>query len=145
MQMCTVLQQDVSGKSVERVALYNFATDNASPDSILVEKYAADRGSSTVHFGHRGREAGHYGLQIETDIHHTRYSWMARKSWQLVLAPWSDEKRAMLRRYGNDESTVSLFGLRANADELECFITCRAACRAKWPSAHVCCACRGCA
>ena len=51
--MCTVLQQDVSGKSVERVALYNFAIDNASPHSILVEKYAADRGSSTVHFGHR--------------------------------------------------------------------------------------------
>ena len=37
MQMCTVLQQDVSGKDGERVALCNFATDDASPDAIFVE------------------------------------------------------------------------------------------------------------
>ena len=37
MQMCTVLQQDVSGKDGEVVALCNFATDDASPDAIFVE------------------------------------------------------------------------------------------------------------
>ena len=40
MQIRNVMQQDVSGKDVERVALYNFATDDVSPDSIFVEKYA---------------------------------------------------------------------------------------------------------
>ena len=31
------MQQDVSGKDVERIALYNFATDDVLPDLVLVE------------------------------------------------------------------------------------------------------------
>ena len=44
--MRNVLHQDVSGKDVERVALYNFVTDDVSPDAILVEKYARRLSSS---------------------------------------------------------------------------------------------------
>ena len=40
MKIRNVMQQDVSGKDVERIALYNFATDDVSPDLIPVEKYA---------------------------------------------------------------------------------------------------------
>ena len=47
--MRTVSQQDVSGKVVVRVAHYNFATDDASPDAIVVEKYASELGSSAVY------------------------------------------------------------------------------------------------
>jgi len=47
--MRTVSQQDVSGKVVVRVARYNFATDDASPDAIVVEKYASELGSSAVY------------------------------------------------------------------------------------------------
>ena len=34
------LEHDVSGKDGERVSLCDFATDDASPDVIFVEKYA---------------------------------------------------------------------------------------------------------
>ena len=44
--MRTVSQQDVSGKVVVRVAHYNFATDDASPDAIVVEKYASESATS---------------------------------------------------------------------------------------------------
>ena len=45
-QLRNVLEEDVSGKDVERVALYNFVTDDVSPDAILVEKYARRLSSS---------------------------------------------------------------------------------------------------
>ena len=48
------------------------------------------------------------------------------KSWQLVLSPWSAEQRETLRRFGADESFASLFGLRSNDDQLECFFTFKA-------------------
>ena len=46
MQVRTVLEHDVSGKDGERVSLCNFATDDASPDSICVEKYVRVLSSS---------------------------------------------------------------------------------------------------
>ena len=47
--MRTFSQRDVSGKVVVRVARYNFANDDASPDAIVVEKYASELGSSAVY------------------------------------------------------------------------------------------------
>ena len=38
--MCTIQRQTVSGKSAERIALYNFATDDASPDAVPIAETA---------------------------------------------------------------------------------------------------------
>ena len=59
------------------------------------------------------------------------------RSWQLILAPWSEAQRAALRRFGNDESSVVLFALRTDGGKLEVFVTCKAPCRAAWLSTHV--------
>ena len=59
------------------------------------------------------------------------------KTWQLILAPWSEAQRAALRRFGNDESSVVLFALRTDGGKLEVFVTCKAPCRAAWLSTHV--------
>ena len=59
------------------------------------------------------------------------------KTWQLILAPWSEAQRAALRRFGNDESSVVLFALRTDGGKLEVFVTCKAPCRAAWLSKHV--------
>ena len=48
------------------------------------------------------------------------------RSWQLILAPWSEAQRAALRRFGNDESSVLLFALRTDGGKLEVFVTCKA-------------------
>jgi hypothetical protein len=59
------------------------------------------------------------------------------RTWQLILAPWSEAERAALRRFGNDESSVLLFALRTDGGKLEVFVTCKAPCRAVWLSTHV--------
>ena len=46
--MRSVLQQTVSGKAAERVALHNFATDDASPHAVPVEKPASARPGSVA-------------------------------------------------------------------------------------------------
>jgi hypothetical protein len=45
------------------------------------------------------------------------------RTWQLILAPWSEAQRAALRRFGNDESSVLLFALRTDGGKLEVFVT----------------------
>ena len=59
------------------------------------------------------------------------------KSWKLVLSPWSAGERAALRRFGADASLASLFAVRTNDEQLECFVTCKAPRRANWLSANV--------
>ena len=59
------------------------------------------------------------------------------RSWQLILAPWSEAQRAALRRFGNNESSVLLFALRTDGGKLEVFVTCKAPRRAAWLSTHV--------
>ena len=59
------------------------------------------------------------------------------KSWQLLLAPWTEEQRTALRRFGEDGSFASLFALRADDHQLECFFTCKAPRRAAWMAAHI--------
>jgi hypothetical protein len=54
------------------------------------------------------------------------------RTWQLILAPWSEAQRAALRRFGNDESSVLLFALRTDGGKLEVFVTCKAPRRAAW-------------
>jgi hypothetical protein len=44
------------------------------------------------------------------------------RTWQLILAPWSEAQRAALRRFGNDESSVLLFALRTDGGKLEVFV-----------------------
>ena len=59
------------------------------------------------------------------------------RTWQLMIAPWSEAQRAALRRFGNDESSVLLFALRTDGGKLEVFVTCKAPRRAAWLSTHV--------
>jgi len=59
------------------------------------------------------------------------------RTWQLILAPWSEAQRAALRRFGNDESSVLLFALRTDGGKLEVFVTCKTPRRAAWLSTHV--------
>jgi MinD-like ATPase involved in chromosome partitioning or flagellar assembly len=59
------------------------------------------------------------------------------RTWQLILAPWSEAQRAALRRFGNDESSVLLFALRTDGGKLEVFFTCKTPRRAAWLSTHV--------
>ena len=59
------------------------------------------------------------------------------RTWQLMIAPWSESQRAALRRFGNDESSVLLFALRTDGGKLEVFVTCKAPRRAAWLSTHV--------
>ena len=58
------------------------------------------------------------------------------RSWQLILAPWSEAQRAALRRFGNDESSVLLSALRTDGGKLEFFVTCKAPRRAAWLSTN---------
>ena len=59
--MRAVLQQTVSGKAAERVALHNFATDDASPHAVPVEKPASARPGSVAQPPYRVRVAD-FGL-----------------------------------------------------------------------------------
>tara|TARA_B110000046_G_C12938309_1_gene374607 strand:- start:125 stop:1066 length:942 start_codon:yes stop_codon:yes gene_type:complete len=59
------------------------------------------------------------------------------KSWKLVLSLWSEGERAALRRFGADASLASLFAVRTNGEQLECYVTCKAPRRANWLSANV--------
>ena len=59
------------------------------------------------------------------------------KSWKLVLSPWSEGERAALRSFGANASLASLFAVRTNDEQLECYITCKAPRRANWLSANV--------
>ena len=58
------------------------------------------------------------------------------RTWQLMIAPWSEAQRAALRRFGNDESSVLLSALRTDGGKLEFFVTCKAPRRAAWLSTN---------
>ena len=59
------------------------------------------------------------------------------RTWQLIIAPWSEAQRAALRRFGSDALSVVLCALRTDGDKLECFVTLKAAQRASWLSSHI--------
>lgn len=83
----------------------------------------------------RSQRAGHFGL--------TKTYCIWSLGWRSRLGSWCSRRGQMSSVRCCDAMATTnplcpcLFGLRTNDDELECFITCRVARRAKWLSANV--------
>ena len=59
------------------------------------------------------------------------------RAWKLVLSPWTEVQRALVRCIGNDASLTALYALRVDASKLECFLVLRIPRRASWLAEHI--------